>query len=321
MKRKILPVICCPQCKNGLTLREDNVVNDEVIDGLFECKTCGKGFNISGSVPRMVLNPEARGNLADKWGYEWSKIVDGKLETETYYGGTIDEEVAGFFYYLGITPADLDGKTVLDAGCGGGRLTKELGKYGAYVVGIDIATSVDRIMNHDHPELNVDIIQADITAPPFPDASFEYVFCKLALNFVPDPAETFKTLSRLVKPGGKFFISLPDKADPAFSLRVKEKLRFTTRTPKWLLFYLCWALAPVFWFGRRLHKRPTNSLRTNVFLLFNAWHSSFTLHARQEIVGWFQEDEFDQITSVPDQHTVNVRGTKPVPAFDQAGRF
>lgn len=311
MKTETARLICCPECRHELTLYEEKLLDKEIIDGLLRCENCGKTFIISHGVPRMVVNPGARETLAKSWGYEWSKIAEGKLETDTYYGGTENEELSGFFNYLGISGDDLYGKRVLDAGCGCGRLTKALGKYGAHIIGIDIATSIEKIIDYSRPEPNVDIIQADITAPPFRDASFDYVFCKLALNFVPRPGETFKTLSRLVKPGGRLFISLPDKADPAFTLRVKERLQITYRIPKWLLLDICWSLAPVLWFGRKLSKKPANSLRTNVFLLFNAWHSRFTLHTKEEVIAWFEEDKYKQITVVPDTHTANVRGTKP----------
>jgi len=311
MKRETLSIICCPNCRHEITLHESKMLDNEIINGFFKCRECGKSFTILNGVPRMVVNMGSSEDLAKSWGYEWTKIAEGKLETDTYYGGTESEELAGFFNYLGISADDLKGKKVLDAGCGCGRLTKAISKYGAQVIGIDIATSIERIINYSRPEPNVDIIQADIMTPPFPDASFDYVFCKLALNFVPRPEETFKTISRLVKPEGRLFISLPDKADPAFTLRLKEQLRITHRIPKWLLFNICWGLAPVLWLGRKLSRKPADSLRTNVFLLFTAWHSKFTLHTREEVITWFKEDNFKEIMVVPDTHTVNVRGTKP----------
>ena len=157
----------------------------------------------------------------------------------------------------------------------------------------------------------MEIIQADIVTPPFPDASFDYVSCKLTLCYVPSPEETFRTLSRLVKPGGRLFISMPDKADLAFTVRFKDMLRITHRLPKWLLLYLCWGLAPALWLGRKLTLKPGDSLRTNAFLLFNAFHSRFSYHTTEEVVAWFKKGGFSQITETPGMpHSVNIRGTK-----------
>lgn len=313
MKRETLQLICCPNCRHELTLCEKQILGSEVVDGLLECKSCGKYFAITDGVPRMIVNLINQENLAKSWGYEWAKMAEGKLEVDTYYGQTENEELASFFKYFGISTDDLYGKKVLDAGCGCGRLTKVLGKYAAYVVGIDIASSIECIHEYCGMEPNVDIIQADIVSPPFPDASFDYVSCKLALCYVPNPELTFKTLSRLVKPAGKLFISVPDKADLAFTVRLKDLLRITHRIPKWLLFYLCWGLAPLLWMGRKLSKKPNDSLRTNVFLLVNALHSRFSRHTWEEVIAWFKEDKFDQITTTVSgmPHSVNVRGTKP----------
>ena len=312
MKRETLRFICCPNCKHELTLHERQILDNEVIEGLLECASCGKSFNVTNGVPRMILDLDGREDLAKSWGYEWARVTEGKLETDTYYGETEDEEVANFFNYLGISEDDLRGKKVLDAGCGYGRLTRALGRYGAQIVGIDIASSIERIYNYCRTGPNVDIIQADIVTPPFPDDLFDYVSCKLTLCYVPNPEQTFKTLSRLVKPTGRLFISVPDKADPAFTVRLKELLRITHQIPKSLLIYLCWGLAPILWIGRKLSRKPGNSIRTSAFLLFNAWHSRFTEHTTAEIISWFEEDKFSEITVVQGMpHSVNIWGTKP----------
>jgi 2-polyprenyl-3-methyl-5-hydroxy-6-metoxy-1,4-benzoquinol methylase/uncharacterized protein YbaR (Trm112 family) len=311
MKRETLHLIRCPNCKHELTLHEKQADGNEVVEGILECRSCGKSFDITGSVPRMAVSPDDREDVAKSWGYQWSKVTEGKLETDTYYGETEEEEMASFLNYMGITTDDLRGKRVLDAGCGCGRLTKSLGRYGAEVIGIDIATSIECIQNYCRPEPTVDIIQADITAPPFPDASFDYISCKLVLCYVAHPEETFKTLARLVKPGGRLFISMPDKEDPAFTVRLKNALRITHRLPKWLLLDICWGLAPALWLARKLSSKQGNSLRTNVFLLFNALHAKFTYHTTGEVIAWFKEGKFDQITKTPGMlHSVNIRGTR-----------
>ena len=314
MKKETLLLICCPNCKHELILNERQNSGDEVVNGVLECSSCGKSYDITEGVPRMVLNSDEWEDLAKSWGYQWCKVTGGKLETDTYYGQTEDEELASFFNYMGITRDDLRGKRVLDAGCGCGRLTKALGRYGAQVIGIDIAASIECIQDYCRPEPSVDIIQADTTAPPFPDASFDYVSCKLTLCYVPHPEDAFQTISRLLKPDGRLFISMPDKADLAFTVRLKNMLRITHRLPKCLLLYICWGLAPALWLVRKMLARPGDSLRTNVFLLFNAFHSKFTYHTSEEILAWFKEGEFDQITEIPGMpHSVNIRGTKVSP--------
>ena len=180
------------------------------------------------------------------------------------------------------------------------------------MIGMDIASSIDQAYNDSRAEPCVDFVQADIMTPPFVNGSFDFVSCKLALCYLSDPDKGANSLARLVKPNGRMFISVPDKQDPAFTLRIKDLLRITTVIPKGLLVYLCWGMAPALWFGRMLVHRPGNSLRTSAFLLFNAMHSKFSRHTHDEVLSWFDENEFNELTAIEGLHTVNIRGIKTV---------
>ena len=311
MRREILDILCCPNCKDGLTLLEKAATDTEVIDGALECKNCRKSFDIIEGVLRMIVDLGDRKDLAESWGFQWVKMAEGKLETDTYYGETEEQEIASFFHYLGISPSDLRGKVVLDAGCGCGRLTKTLARYGADIFGIDIASSIECIHEYCKPAQNVHIIQADIVDLPFRNAAFDYIFCKLAICYVRDPEQAFKSLSGLVKPSGRLFISVPDKAILAFVVKLKDSLRITHRIPRGLLLYLSWVLAPLLSLGKRITRNPMTSVKTNAFFLFNSLHPSFmTRHTCEEVVGWFEKSNFHQITPVEGMpHLIHVRGT------------
>jgi SAM-dependent methyltransferase len=310
MKKWSLNLICCPVCRGKLDLKEAQEQDDEVITGVLNCPVCDRTFVIDGGVPRLVIDPGGRKEIAENWGYQWGQMADGKLETETYYGATEEEEIRTFFEYFGISAVDIAGKKVLDVGCGPGRLTKALGKYGARVIGIDIATSIERVYEYCQAEPNVDIVLADMENPPFHDASFDYVYSRYSLCYVLQPETAFGILSRLVRPGGRFFVGMPSRNDPGFTLRLKDFLLITTHIPGWFLLNVCRGLAPLLWMGRKLFLRSKDSLRTNVFLLFNPLHTRFSRHSSEEIVAWFTRTNFDEITDLTRRHSVNVRGTK-----------
>jgi len=312
MRREILDILCCPNCKHDLKLFEREAAEGEVIDGTLQCNNCQKLFEIIKGVPRMTVELGDRGELAKSWGFQWAKQTEGKLETGTYYGETEEQELDNFFKYLGIAPDDLQGKVVLDAGCGCGRLTKALGKHGAEIFGIDIASSIECIYEYCQPEKNVHIIQADIANLPFKNEVFDYVWSKLAICYVHDPEQAFESLSELTKPSGRLLISVPDKDDLSFTVKLRNCLRISHRLPRPLLFYLSWCLAPALSLAKWVFRNPVTSLRSNAFFLFNSLHPSFmTCHTRNEVIGWFDKGRFHHTTLVNGtDHLIFVRGTK-----------
>jgi SAM-dependent methyltransferase len=97
-------------------------------------------------------------------------------------------------------------RRVLDAGCGGGRLTVALARAGAEVTGID--TSVERLEQARRRAgtagVELRLLEADFNLPlPFADASFDAVTSRLSLMAADDPVATLAELRRVLKPDGR----------------------------------------------------------------------------------------------------------------------
>jgi uncharacterized protein len=54
MKRDIVDIICCPVCKQNLTLKIEKEEKNEIIKGFFTCKKCNKVYNISKGIPNLL---------------------------------------------------------------------------------------------------------------------------------------------------------------------------------------------------------------------------------------------------------------------------
>ena len=105
------------------------------------------------------------------------------------------------------------GKTCLDGGCGGGRYLVALAKLGAArVVGIDIGQDGVRVANERLKERGLASVAearvASVLEIPFPDASFDYVVSSGVIHHTPDPKHAFQELNRVLRPGGKLFLSV-----------------------------------------------------------------------------------------------------------------
>jgi len=112
-----------------------------------------------------------------------------------------------------LVPA-VDGKRVLDAGCGTGVYTEWLLDRGASVVGVDVSEAMlahaaaragDRAVFH----------RADLAEPLefAPDESFDGVICALALGYVAEWRRPFAEFERLLRPGGFFVFTVAHPFD------------------------------------------------------------------------------------------------------------
>jgi ubiquinone/menaquinone biosynthesis C-methylase UbiE len=101
--------------------------------------------------------------------------------------------------YLG----DLDGKRVLDAGCGKGRFARVLaGRYPrASIVGLDLAEAMLR-----HVPAGVGACAGSMTALPFPSSIFDCAYATESLEHAIDIERAVAELCRVVAPGGRIVI-------------------------------------------------------------------------------------------------------------------
>ncbi|HSH87441.1 MAG: bifunctional 2-polyprenyl-6-hydroxyphenol methylase/3-demethylubiquinol 3-O-methyltransferase UbiG [Methylophilus sp.] len=119
--------------------------------------------------------------------------------------------------------ARLDGKQVLDVGCGGGILSESMARRGARVLGIDMAErSLEVAQLHAlESEIQVEYrcIAVEALAEEKP-ASFDVVTCMEMLEHVPDPASVVRACAALVKPGGHLFFSTLNRNAKAYLMAV-----------------------------------------------------------------------------------------------------
>ena len=114
----------------------------------------------------------------------------------------------------------LDGKQVLDVGCGGGILADAMARKGAQVLGIDLATKALRVaqlhaLEAQTPNVTYREVSAEALAPERP-GSFDAVTCMEMLEHVPDPASVVQACATLVKPGGWVFFSTINRSAKSF---------------------------------------------------------------------------------------------------------
>lgn len=113
----------------------------------------------------------------------------------------------------------INGKTVLDIGCGGGILAESMAHAGAKVRGIDLADKALQIAKLHALETGANLDYEKISAEDIAARDrelFDVVTCMEMLEHVPDPESTIKACSELVKPGGWVFMSTLNRNPKSF---------------------------------------------------------------------------------------------------------
>lgn len=161
----------------------------------------GNSFPIINGVPRFV--PED--NYTNSFGFQWNKFQKTQIDREAKNSSFSKER---FFVATEWDKEDLSGKNVLEVGSGAGRFTQiVLDHTQANLYSIDYSDAVSaNYRNNAHHGDRLHLFQASIYEMPFPDNSFDKVFCFGVLQHTPDFKKSVKSLVDKAKPGGEIAV-------------------------------------------------------------------------------------------------------------------
>lgn len=105
-----------------------------------------------------------------------------------------------------VAGGELQGKDVLELGCGAARWSIALAKAGARPVGLDLSSRQLEHARRLMAEAGVDfpLVLASAEAVPLDDSSFDVVLCDWGAMTFADPERTVPEVARLLRPGGLF---------------------------------------------------------------------------------------------------------------------
>lgn len=119
--------------------------------------------------------------------------------------------------------AGLEGKRILDVGCGGGLLSEGMAARGARVVGIDLSEKPLNIARLHLFESGLKVDYRETAVEHLAKAepgTFDVITCMEMLEHVPDPGSVVHSCATLLRPGGQLFLSTINRNAKAYMLAV-----------------------------------------------------------------------------------------------------
>jgi SAM-dependent methyltransferase len=318
LSAELLALLRCTACQSPLSQQEDG----------YGCPSCGLKFPAVRGVLRFV---DAH-SYADSFGYQWQRFNRTQLDQ-----GDKTPNERDFRRKTGLKPEDLEGKLVLDVGCGMGRFSEVATRWGARVVGIDLSAAAE-VAARNLADREFVALQADVFALPFTPGSFDYIYSMGVLHHTPNCEKAFKNLPQYLKPGGGIAIWLYSGYNKWY--RFSDIYRkFTHRMSAPLLHGILRVSVPFFyWLDRGLrvvplvgsplagvihHVFPVNrhpNPEIRVLDTFDWYSPKYqSKHTYEEVFRWFEDCGIKDLTV--GELSIGVRGRKPAGADDRPERY
>ena len=144
---------------------------------------------------RTVWTPSYGNNAAENYEKYFVPIIGGPFALDL-----VNE--------AGLRP----GERVLDVGCGTGiiaRLAAERVGANGRVSALDVNAAMLNVARTLPSAIPIKWYETAAESVPLPDNSFDAVFCGLSLQFFADKSAALREMYRVLKPGGRVYISTP----------------------------------------------------------------------------------------------------------------
>lgn len=245
MKQALLAQLRCPRSGQRLVWERPKPVSgdpaaslpEEMADGWLVSLDGANRYQVRDGIPRFVVDS----NYADNFGMQWNHFARTQLDSHS--GQQIS--AARFWAATGWSPGELNGKWVLDIGCGSGRFAEVALSSGARVVALDYSSAVDACYRNLRDNANLHVVQGDIYALPLAPESFDFIYSLGVLQHTPDVGRAFAALPPILTRGGRICVDYYEKSIKSLLLPKYWLRPVTTRMQKEVLFSLIGKLVPV----------------------------------------------------------------------------
>ncbi len=273
-------LIACPAC--GASLQSG--------PASLSCARCPRSFPVVDGIPLLFVPTEGTSD-----GRDVTEVVKSFYEENPFPNYNAIDSVATLVARAreGLYARLLDeqipsGARVLDLGCGTGQLANFLGLASRTVVGSDLCLNSLRLGSRfaaSQGLRRVAFLQMNLFRPALRPSTFHVVLCNGVLHHTGDPEGGFRSLLRLVLPGGFVVIGLYNRYGRLLQDLRRVIFRASGRRLAWLDPYLR---------GGRL-----GAEKVRAWYMDQYRHPHESKHTMGEVLRWFEEEGVDFLAGIP----------------------
>tara|TARA_Y100000590_G_C15701131_1_gene1006825 strand:- start:318 stop:1274 length:957 start_codon:yes stop_codon:yes gene_type:complete len=309
--------IICPSCSSKI----DSEKFKESQNLTRKCE-CGFEYHLDSGCLKFLQKEHLSEKVlrtSNSFSQQWN-FFDYEDEDFKTWDWNKTDRLKRFLIEIDETPSSLNGKKILDAGCGNGVLTNALTLFGSNVVGSDISKSVIKASSlRNSLAYNPDkvfFVQSDLNSLPFEKETFDFIYSSGVLHHTPDTRNSFESVVKHLKKDGKIFIWLYRKT--TLSMFVSEPLRkLTNKVELWVSLGICKLLAYPFKFIRiasrymGIKTYPNKTIDELVISLHDTLTPQYAYHYYEdEVLGWFSDLGFKKTkVTIRDSSGFGIIGT------------
>lgn len=317
MRMQLLDWLACPRCGGALRLLADDgaLPGEAAQSGLLVCPQAHH-LELREGVPRLTYASIPAESIRGTYDTAWAQFEYG----DATWSMDADERLRLFLKEMRLQPHELEGKLMLDAGCGTGVLAGGVGRYGCEAVGTDVSEIVVRAQRHFGAQgaAHAHFVQADLDHPPFRDEIFDIIYAGGVLHCNPDPHATFRAITRKLKPGGRLWVWLYRRRTD-----MKYRLQQALRAAIMLLPRPLQKLAVALWLPQSMLRqylkmlagkcppKERRSWRERYILLLDHYTPEYRWeHTEPQVRAWYEEAGFADLHFTYNDWGFGVIGTK-----------
>jgi len=201
MQTKHLSWLCDPETREDLHFEGAVYDGEEIVSGTL--RSPSNTYPISNGIPRFVKDE----GYSDNFGYQWNRWARVQFEDQNVGSPMQGHTTSMFKTITQFSGEELEGKTVLDIGCGPGRFTDVALRMGASVIALDYSSAIDAAKaNFGDNDAEILFVQGDALRLPIKTESVDFSFTIGVLHHTPHPPIGVREAFRVTREGGQFAI-------------------------------------------------------------------------------------------------------------------